>query len=192
MKIELTIIRTVILGFAAMIALVPMGCKKSKDKKPPQAITVTAKKFQMTLAPNSIEANTATAIFDYNGVEMHVGINRVDESNQDGIMRINNTDIVGSNSSYISVNSVETVGIKNTTTPNSIALTLNDDEQFSKITLQFDANTEFYFSDQPNRAAYLADMTLLRTNVTKVAAMYNDYQLSVAGDQSLPVVIYVQ
>ena len=196
MKTQLNINRSIAIMPVVLVMLFQTACKKSNDttSSQPVSVTATATALEFTTLPSSIEANSAEGVFNYNGAEKHVIINRVSTpSSVNGSVLISNVDIVSASSTFIATSGGMSAGIINATTPNTVTITLNGNPTFSKITLQFDAATKFYFSGQAAYAGYnSSNIGIFKTNVQKVAGQYNDYDAVTAGDQSLPVRITVQ
>lgn len=191
------------MNFKVIIAglLLFSGCsKKGSTPKDPIAITVKATGVEFTSSPFSISANTAAISFEYNGSRKVVSFNRVDAGVQNGSVRISNTDIVSPACVFIPGGSSESIGTSNPTMPNEIVVTIDHFTEvyegikdFNKLTLQFDANTKFYLGGQAVFSTYDAStLNTFRANVQTIAGMYNDYQSSIAGDQPLPLRVYVK
>ena len=195
MKTQINISKGFLIILLAMVMILQTACKKSKDTpSQPVAVSTTLTGLEFTTLPSSAEANTAEVVFNYNGAEKHVIFNRVSTpGNANGSILISNVDIVSTSSTFIATSGGMSAGIVNATTPNTVTITLNNDPTFSKITLQFDAATKFYFSGQTAYAGYnSSNISTFKTNVQKVAGQYNDYDVVTAGSQSLPVVITVR
>jgi hypothetical protein len=183
------------------------GCKKKSTQPQPIAITVDADIFEIGMSPDNVKTKGLGVIFHYNNVQYDLTANRVDRGNENGSAVIADTNMISSTSTLAESQTLsDVIFVTNPTMPNTITFSidqfdndLREIQLFNKITVNITSNTQFAVDgyelnpgDTNWADQYSADLPGF-TNLIKNVAMYiNDADLSTAGNQRMPVRVFVQ
>lgn len=199
-----------ILSLFILVAILN-SCKKDISDPDPIEITVVADNISLLLTANN-SVRELYADFTYEGIKYDVHIGRVNPGNENGVVTIENINMISPNST-LSKFLTYSLLVSKPTIPNTISLSISsfifvygvgltgstgnplpsDVKNFNKINLQFGSNTEFYIQgwNETFPDNYISKLPEVTDIVQKAAAFINDSDSTVAGNQALPVVISV-